>query len=109
MNDKRKVHVSKFLSRVLRHAPEDIGLSLEGGGWVAVDALLAGAARAGEKLTPEDLAEVVRSSDKQRFAFDETGTRIRANQGHSVEVALQLEPVEPPAELFHGTAERNLD
>lgn len=108
MNEKRKVHVSKFLSRTLRHAPEDLGLTLEPGGWVPVADLLDAAGRAGVRITPEELAEVVRSSDKQRFAFDETGTKIRANQGHSVEVDLQLSPAEPPAQLFHGTADRNL-
>lgn len=108
MNDKRRVHVSKFLSRHLRHEPEGLGLTLEPGGWVPIDAVLAGATAAGVRITREELDEVVRSSDKQRFAIDETGTRIRANQGHSVEVDLQLEPSEPPAELFHGTAERNV-
>jgi putative RNA 2'-phosphotransferase len=109
MNDKHRVHVSKFLSRVLRHAPDELGLTLEPGGWVAVADLLAGAERAGVTITPDELAEVVRASDKQRFALDDTGTKIRANQGHSVEVDLQLEPAEPPAELFHGTADRNLE
>ena len=107
MDDSRRVRTSKFLSRVLRHAPEDLGLTLEPGGWVPLADLLAGAARAGVRITPEDIAEVVRTSDKQRFAFDESGTRIRANQGHSVEVDLQLSAAEPPPELYHGTAERN--
>jgi len=109
VNDKRRVHVSKYLSRHLRHAPEDLGLTLEPGGWVPIEALLAGAAAAGFPITREELDEVVRTSDKQRFALDETGTKIRANQGHSVEVDLQLTPAEPPAELFHGTAERNVE
>lgn len=108
MNDKRRVHVSKFLSRHLRHAPEELGLTLEPGGWVPIDAVLAGAATAGFRITRDELDEVVRSCNKQRFAIDDTGTRIRANQGHSVEVDLRLAPTEPPAELFHGTAERNV-
>jgi putative RNA 2'-phosphotransferase len=108
VNDKRRIHVSKFLSRHLRHAPADLGLTLEPGGWVPIDALLAGAAAAGMRITRDELDEVVRSSDKQRFAVDETGTKIRANQGHSVEVDLQLDPSEPPSELFHGTPERNV-
>jgi putative RNA 2'-phosphotransferase len=108
VNDNRRVHVSKFLSRHLRHAPGELGLTLEPGGWVPIDAVLAGAAAAGFRITREELDEVVRTSDKQRFAIDETGTRIRANQGHSVEVDLQLEPTEPPAELFHGTATGNV-
>lgn len=109
MNDKRKVTVSKYLSRILRHAPEDAGLTLEPGGWVPVTDLLTGAGRAGMTITRAELEEVVRTSDKQRFAFDETGAKIRANQGHSTEVDLQLEPAVPPAELFHGSATRFVD
>jgi len=110
MNDKRRIHVSKFLSRVLRHAPEDIGLTLGTGGWVLVEDLLSGAAaRGGMRIPPEELAEVVRACEKQRFAFDETGRRIRANQGHSTEVEHDFEVAEPPAEVFHGTAKRMLD
>jgi putative RNA 2'-phosphotransferase len=107
VDDKQRIRTSKFLSRVLRHAPQDLGLVLEPGGWVLVSELLAGAAGRGMTITHEELAEIVRTSDKQRFAFDETGTRIRANQGHSVEVDLQLQSAEPPAELYHGTAERH--
>jgi putative RNA 2'-phosphotransferase len=104
MNPKRLVQVSKFLSRHLRHAPGDIGLSLEPGGWVAVADLLAGCQRAGLALTRGDLEEVVAGNDKQRFAFDDTGDRIRANQGHSVEIDLQLQPASPPDVLYHGTS-----
>lgn len=103
MNDKQRKHASKFLSKHLRHDPAGIGLTLEEGGWVPVTALLDGCRKAGLALSPTELAEIVASSDKQRFAFDDTGNRIRANQGHSVEVDLQLEPVPPPAILFHGT------
>ncbi len=105
----RFVRVSKFLSLHLRHQPADLGLTLEPGGWVSVTDLLAGATRRGFPITAEELAEVVRGSDKQRFAFDPSGTRVRANQGHSADVDLQLEPAEPPAVLFHGTADRFLD
>src|SRR5262245_37891539 len=103
MNHQQQVKVSKFLSRHLRHAPGDLGLTLEPGGWVRVDDLLAGCRRAGMNLSRADLDEVVRTSDKQRFAFDEAGERIRANQGHSAPVDLQLEPVTPPDVLYHGT------
>lgn len=109
MDPKRRVRVSKFLSLHLRHQPADLGLTLEPGGWVPVADLLAGAARKGFAITPDELAEIVRGSDKQRFAFDTTGEKIRANQGHSAEVDLQLVPAEPPAVLFHGTADRFLD
>lgn len=108
MDDKRRTRTSKFISKVLRHEPESIGLTLETGGWVLVADLLSGLATAGTRITREELEAVVARCDKQRFAFDETGTKIRANQGHSAEVDLQLEPAEPPAELFHGTARTNL-
>jgi len=109
VDPKRLVRVSKFLSLHLRHQPADLGLTLEPGGWVPVADLLAGAARKGFSIMPDELAEVVRASDKQRFALDPTGTKVRANQGHSAEVDLQLEPAVPPAVLFHGTADRFLD
>lgn len=100
---KRLVTVSKFLSKYLRHEPEALGLVLEPGGWVPVDDLLAGAARIGFSITAEELNQVVAENDKQRFAFNETGSKVRANQGHSAEVDLQLNEVEPPERLFHGT------
>src|SRR4051812_43163854 len=103
MNDKQRTRASKVLSKHLRHDPCGLGLTLETGGWVSVDALLDGCGRAGMPLSRDELAEIVAGNDKQRFAFDETRTRIRANQGHSVEVDLRLEPTEPPAVLFHGT------
>jgi putative RNA 2'-phosphotransferase len=109
MNDKRRVHISKFISKHLRHEPEAIGLTLEPGGWVLIDDLLAAAAKAGCKFTRDELDTVVRLCDKQRFAIDETATKVRANQGHSTEVELQFEPAEPPAELYHGTAERSTE
>lgn len=106
MDEARLVRTSKFLSKYLRHAPEQLGLTLAPGGWVGVDELLAAVARHWMPLTRAELEEVVARNNKQRFAFDETGQRIRANQGHSVVVDLQLEPVAPPALLYHGTGER---
>jgi putative RNA 2'-phosphotransferase len=97
------VRVSKYLSKHLRHEPERLGLELAPGGWVGVDVLLEACARRGFPFSREELEEVVRSNDKQRFSFDETGGRIRANQGHSVEVDLQLERREAPPVLYHGT------
>ena len=106
---KRPITVSKFLSKYLRHEPEALGLTLEPGGWVLVDDLLAGAVRQGFPITKDELCEVVAENDKQRFSFDESETRIRANQGHSTEVDLQLKEAEPPTELFHGTVAKFLD
>ena len=99
---------SKRLSYVLRHAPASIGLELDAAGWVEVDVLLEALAAHGTRLDRATLERVVADSDKQRFAFDETGTRIRANQGHSVPVELGYAPQEPPAVLFHGTPVRNV-
>ena len=104
----RRVRLSKFLSFVLRHQPEAVGLSLDAAGWVEVDALLRACAEHGRRMSPEDLAEVVRENDKQRFAFSEDGRRIRASQGHSTDVALGYAEAEPPEVLFHGTVARAL-
>lgn len=103
------VGVSKFLSLVLRHQPEVIGITLDHAGWVVVDDLLAAAVKHDNPLTRELLDEIVFSNDKQRFAYSDDGTRIRANQGHSVTVDLELSAKAPPAVLYHGTATRFLE
>jgi putative RNA 2'-phosphotransferase len=107
MSDKRTITVSKYLSKHLRHAPEALGLVLEPGGWVPVDTLLAASAGHGFPITRAELDHVVATSDKKRFAFDPSGTKIRANQGHSTDVELQFTPTTPPSVLYHGTAEQN--
>jgi putative RNA 2'-phosphotransferase len=104
----RLVRVSKYLAKHLRHSPDRIGLTLDDAGWVDVDELLTACARAGFPVSRAELDEVVAANDKQRYAFDDTGQRIRANQGHTVEVALDLPVVPPPDVLFHGTVARNL-
>ncbi|RYZ24135.1 MAG: RNA 2'-phosphotransferase [Chitinophagaceae bacterium] len=95
--------ISKFLSLVLRHDPARAGISLDENGWADVAQLIAGISSKGIALDRALLDEVVRTNAKQRFAFDESGSRIRASQGHSVTVALGYEPQEPPALLYHGT------
>lgn len=107
--DKSLVSISKFVSKVLRHAPESVGLRLDEAGWVEVDDLLAAAERAGVRMERATLERVVAENDKKRFALSPDGLRIRASQGHSVAVELGLQPVQPPEVLFHGTADRNLD
>lgn len=99
--------VSKYLSKHLRHQPERIGIVLDENGWVPVDELMRAAAEHGFRITRAELDHVVAVNDKQRFTID--GTRIRANQGHSVEVDLDLPPAEPPAYLYHGTVASSLD
>ena len=106
--DRRLVRLSKYLSKYLRHRPEALGLALMPGGWVEVDALLAASAQRGFLISRDELEEVVARNDKKRFAFDESGTLIRAQQGHSAPVDLELEPARPPEVLYHGTPERNL-
>ncbi|OOY18940.1 RNA--NAD 2'-phosphotransferase [Thioclava sp. DLFJ5-1] len=98
---------SKFLARVLRHAPDEIGLSLGEQGWVRVEELLRAMKKAGRPLTRSQLEEIVATNDKSRFTL--RGEMIRAAQGHSVDVDLGLPALEPPETLYHGTASRNLD
>ncbi|WP_315772582.1 MULTISPECIES: RNA 2'-phosphotransferase [unclassified Bradyrhizobium] len=100
------VRLSKFLSLVLRHQPDAIGLVLDAQGWAIIDDLIARAAAAGTVLSRADLEQVVATSDKKRFTVSQDGQRIRAAQGHSVAVELGLTPREPPAVLYHGTATR---
>src|SRR5690348_7662196 len=109
MTEKEWVRMSKFLSLILRHKPEEIGLTLQPGGWVKVDALLQGLAAAGRPLTRAELTQIVQTCEKRRYSFDPTGKRIRANQGHSAEVDLGLRPAVPPDVLYHGTAARLME
>lgn len=100
--------VSKFLSLVLRHEPQKIGIALDGAGWVSVADLLAAMAAHNFPVTEAELRHVVETSDKKRFALSEDGLRIRASQGHSVPVELGYQPATPPTILYHGTVERFL-
>jgi putative RNA 2'-phosphotransferase len=109
MTDKEIIRTSKFLSLVLRHEPERVGLALDSAGWVSVEELLKAANQNGVELSREQLEHIVATSDKKRFALSENGQRIRASQGHSVEVDLQYETQTPPELLYHGTATRFLD
>jgi putative RNA 2'-phosphotransferase len=109
MDNDRLVKISKYLSKHLRHQPERLGLKVASGGWVEVDLLLAACASHNFAINRAELEEVVARNDKQRFSFDETGHRIRANQGHSIEVDLQLEMAVPPPVLYHGTGERSVE
>ena len=103
MDQRRLLKVSKYLSKHLRHDPGRLGLTLDAGGWVSVDDLLASCAAHSFRITRAELEEVVARNDKQRFSFDATRTRLRANQGHSVPVDLGLAPSVPPPTLYHGT------
>jgi putative RNA 2'-phosphotransferase len=109
MTNKGTIRTSKFLSLILRHEPERVGLKLGEAGWVGVEELLHAVNANGVALTLEQLQHIVATSDKKRYAFSEDGQRIRASQGHSVEVDLQYPPQTPPEILYHGTATRFLD
>ena len=101
--------ISKLMSLVLRHKPEHLDLNLDENGWVKVDLLLAAMQRQGLDVDQNLLEEVVRDNDKQRFAFNEDRTQIRANQGHSIDVDVELEEKTPPSILLHGTVEKFLE
>lgn len=106
MNNDRQKKISKFLSLVLRHEPQTIGITLGEAGWVDTNVLLEALARHGRGITLDELRLVVENNDKKRFAFNEDQSRIRASQGHSLEVDLGYTPVQPPEYLYHGTTDR---
>jgi len=102
-NDSGQVNLSKFLTLVLRHKPEMIGIDLDESGWTEVSQLIEKSIQHGIEINYENLSALVAASDKKRFAFDETQTKIRANQGHSLDVNLGYAPKQPPEILYHGT------
>ena len=102
------VRVSKMLSLWLRHKPEAAGLTLDPQGWTDVDAVLAAFAQSGVVCDWQEMLRIVEESDKQRFELSADADRIRARQGHSVEVQLDWPRAAPPVLLFHGTVEKFL-
>ncbi|MES2701030.1 MAG: RNA 2'-phosphotransferase [Bacteroidota bacterium] len=108
MTEQHKTHTSKLLSLVLRHSPQTIAITLDENGWVAVSELLTALQQHNEAVTLTELEEIVATNSKQRFAFSEDKLRIRANQGHSVEVDMKFEAVQPPEQLYHGTVAATL-
>jgi putative RNA 2'-phosphotransferase len=108
MDRDEHIRLSKFLSYVLRHRPQAVGLALDRHGWVGVDELVAKCRAHGKELSREVLEEIVATSPKRRFAISDDGLRIRANQGHSVDVDLGYAPRTPPEVLFHGTVASRL-
>lgn len=102
-------HINKFLSLILRHNPDRIGLELDENGWADVNELLHKAQKYQPKLDIKLLKEIVETNDKKRFAFNNEETKIRANQGHSVSVDLEYKPTQPPEFLYHGTVGKFID
>ncbi len=106
---KKVVKLSKFLSLVLRHKPETIGLQLDEAGWADIKTLIHKMKQNNRFIDFETLEEVVRTNNKKRFAFNEDKTRIRANQGHSIKIEHGFEAQTPPEILYHGTATKNIE
>lgn len=109
ITDKETISLSKFLSLVLRHQPEVIGIKLDEFGWVGVDHLIKQMTAHGKVITPEILNHVVETNTKKRFAYNAAGDQIRANQGHSLKIDLDLQPQVPPVVLYHGTGSQSVD
>ena len=99
---------SKFISLILRHKPDVIGITLDEHGWANVDELITGMSKT-HPLNMSMLEQIVAEDEKQRYSFNEDKTLIRANQGHSIPVDVELEEKEPPEILFHGTGEKYVD
>lgn len=99
---------SRYISLILRHKPETIGITLDEHGWANVDELIAGVSRT-HPLTMKLLQEIVRTDEKQRYSFNEDKTLIRANQGHSISVDVELPELKPPAILYHGTGQKYVE
>lgn len=108
ISEKESVKISKFLSLVLRHQPETIGITLNEHGWTDVPVLITKMNESGMTLTMDVLEHIVDTNPKKRFAFNETRDKIRASQGHSVDIALGYEAKVPPDVLYHGTSEANV-
>ena len=101
-------NTEKFIAFILRHHPEAIGIKLDEHGWAQTEDLISGIAKS-RKFDMQMLEEIVRTDEKQRYSFDETGELIRANQGHSIPVDVELAACEPPELLYHGTGEKYYD
>jgi putative RNA 2'-phosphotransferase len=109
LSKSEETKISKFLSLILRHQPEKIGLKLDENGWINTEELITQSIKHNFDIDFEKILFVVQNNKKQRFTFNEDYSKIRANQGHSLDIDLELTPQTPPDILFHGTAIKNLD
>ncbi|HEY9049055.1 MAG TPA: RNA 2'-phosphotransferase [Ohtaekwangia sp.] len=109
ISEKESVKISKFLSLILRHQPEAAGIVLDENGWTEVSILIQQVSAHGHSITKETLDYIVHTNSKKRFAYNEDQTKIRASQGHSVDVELNYTSQQPPAILYHGTAETSVE
>lgn len=108
MTEQNKTKIGKLLSMILRHEPEKIGITLDENGWAEVKELREKCARKHLHFTIDELEEIVATNNKKRYSFNENKTKIRANQGHSIDIDIDLPTITPPEFLYHGTAERFL-
>jgi len=108
ISERQITHISKFLSLVLRHQPETIGIQIDQNGWVDIDDLIDKANNYGIKFDRSTLNHIVETNSKKRFVYNDTFDKIRANQGHSIEVDLGYTNQQPPEILFHGTSEKSV-
>ncbi|MNL30237.1 RNA 2'-phosphotransferase [compost metagenome] len=108
INDKQLTHISKFLSLVLRHQPETIGIQLDQNGWTDIQMLIEKANNYGIQFDREILNHIVATNSKKRFAYNDTLDKIRASQGHSLELELGYSNQKPPEILYHGTSEKSV-
>lgn len=99
---------SKFISLILRHRPEAIGIALDEHGWADVNELINGISRS-RPFTMKGLERIVAQDPKQRYSFNQDKSKIRANQGHSINVDVELKELTPPDILYHGTGMKNVD
>jgi putative RNA 2'-phosphotransferase len=109
MQSNSDMELGRFISLILRHKPETIGIKIDENGWAYVDELLKGINKSGKKINRDILDRIVEENNKKRYSYNEDKTKIRANQGHSVKVDVELKEVEPLEKLYHGTAARFLD
>ena len=109
MKEKQKNDLSKFISLILRHKPDVIGINLDEHGWANVEDLINGINKSGKEIDMDILEDIVRTDNKQRYSFNEDKRFIRANQGHSIKVDVELKEVQPPDFLYHGTASRFME
>lgn len=108
MQEEKYIKLSRFLSLLLRHKPEEIGLSLDNQGYLQVDELIDGINKTGRVIDKEILDELIMTDNKQRYSYSEDRAKIRANQGHSIKVDLNLVETKPPKTLYHGTVDKFL-
>lgn len=108
MNEKERINLSKFLAYILRHNPSAVGISLDERGWADMDELIKGINATGRSIDRDLLEQIVREDKKGRYSFNEDKSKIRANQGHSVDVRVEMAECAPPDTLYHGTAKKFL-